>query len=123
MKKTNFTNVSQLSLSLSSIDVQELLMSRAKNAVLSTAVELMEQDMERLCGARFARKGDDDLCHRGGSERTSLMVDGAKHEIRRPRARKDGEEVELPSLEKMRDQDLEAAISKVAILPNLVVTR
>ena len=37
---------------------------------------------------------------------TSLMVDGAKYPVRRPRARKNGEEVELDSLNKMRDQDL-----------------
>jgi hypothetical protein len=34
------------------------------------------------------------------------MVDGAKDSARKPRARKDGGEVELPSLLKMRDQDL-----------------
>ncbi len=106
MKKTNFTSVSQLTQEISSIDVQEMLMTRAKNAVLTTAIELMEQDMERLCGKPFARKSGDDLCHRGGSEMTSLMVDGAKLSVRRPRVRKNGEEIELPSLEKMRDQDL-----------------
>lgn len=106
MKKTNFENVSQLNEELSSIDVQAILMERAKNAVLATAVELMEQDMVKLCGKPFSRKSDEDLCHRGGSEWTSLMVDGAKHPARRPRARKDGEEVELPSLTKMRDRDL-----------------
>ena len=47
-----------------------------------------------------------ELCHRGGSEWTSLLVDGAKHSVKRPRARKGGEEMLLPSLEKMRDQDL-----------------
>lgn len=56
MKKTNSENVSQLNMTLSSIDVQQMLLGRAKAAVLSTAVELMEQDMEVLCGARFARK-------------------------------------------------------------------
>src|SRR6185437_13558450 len=80
-------------------------MERAKNAVLSTAVELMEQDMQRLCGAPFARKSEN-LCHRGGSDWTSLMVDGAKLPVPRPRARKDGQEVDLPSLAKMRDQEL-----------------
>lgn len=105
MKKTNFGTISQLQRELSSLDVQELLLERAKNAVLSTAVELMEQDMERLCGVRFSRKDEED-CHRGGSEWTSLMVDGAKLPVRRPRARKDGEEIELPSLTKMRDREL-----------------
>jgi putative transposase len=106
MKKTNFNTVSQLPNTLSSIDVQKLLLERAKNSVLATAIELMEQDMELLCGSHFRRKTGEDLCHRGGSEWTSLMLDGAKYSVRRPRARKDGEEIQLPSLEKMRDQDL-----------------
>lgn len=105
MKKINSSNVSQLSHVLSSVNIQEMLMSRAKNAVLATAIELMEQDMEQLCGKPFARK-QDEFCHRGGSEMTSLMVDGAKHSVRRPRARKDGEEILLPNLEKMRDREL-----------------
>lgn len=46
-------------------------MTRMKNAVLSTAIELMEQDMQHLCGKPFARKLDENLCHRGGSEMTS----------------------------------------------------
>jgi putative transposase len=106
MKKINFNAVSQLPRNLSSIDVQKMLLDRAKNSVLAAAIDLMEQDMEILCGSRFRRKADDGLCHRGGSEWTSLMLDGAKYPLRRPRARKDGEEVELPSLKKMRDQDL-----------------
>lgn len=105
MKNTNVLSISQLQHEMSSIDVQALLMERAKNAVLSTAVELMAQDMERLCGAAFARKSGD-LCHRGGSDFTSLMVDGAKLPVSRPRARKNGSEVELPSLAKMRDREL-----------------
>ena len=106
MKNTNVANVSQLSLALSSIDVQELLLSKAKHAVLEAAVTLINEDMERLCGNAFARKGAAGLCHRGGSEQTSLMLAGAKYPMRRPRARKDGEEVELPSLAKLRDRDL-----------------
>jgi len=45
-------------------------------------------------------------CHRGGSDLTSLLLDGAKYAVRRPRARKNGQEVELPSLTKMRDVEL-----------------
>ena len=105
MKKTNSTQISQLSHALSSVDLQRMLLTRAKDAVLATAVELMEQDMEQLCGVAFSRKGGD-LCRRGGSELTSLCLDGAKFSVRRPRARKDGEEVSLPSLEKMKDIDL-----------------
>ena len=84
MKKTNSQSMSQLSLSLSSIDLQRALMDRAKNAVLATAVDLMEQEILQLCGKPFARKTDKGLCHRGGSDWTSLMVDGAKLPVTLP---------------------------------------
>jgi len=34
------------------------------------------------------------------------MLDGAQHRVRRPRARKNGQEVELPSLSRLRDREL-----------------
>ena len=106
MKRINNQSISQLSNEISSLDIQSMFLERARNAILATAVELMEQDMARLCGEKFSRKSEKNFCHRGGSEETSLMVDGAKVSVRKPRARKNGKEVELPSLSKMRDQDL-----------------
>jgi putative transposase len=106
VKRTKIKNISQLSHELSSIDVQAMLMSRAKDAILSAAVDLLEQDMEQLCGRPFQRKSNFELCHRGGSETTSFMLDGALHSAKRPRARNADGEVELPSLAKLRDRDL-----------------
>ncbi len=56
MKKPNNQSVSQLSNEISSIDIQAMFLERAKNAILAMAVELMEQDMARLCGEKFSRK-------------------------------------------------------------------
>jgi len=81
-------------------------MNSAKEAVLAAAVELMKQDVERMCGVAFSRKRGEGLCHRGGSEMTSLKVDGAKISVRRPRVRNSVGEVILPSLAKMQDQEL-----------------
>ena len=75
MKRTKSQQPSQLAQQLTSIDVAELLIDSAKNALLATAMELMKQDVERLCGKAFSRKLLKDRCHRGGSETTSLMVD------------------------------------------------
>lgn len=105
MDKTKTPNVSQLYRDLSSIEIQEMLMEKAKQTVLSTALELLEQDMLTLCGKRYARKVAD-LCRRGGTEETSLFIQGAKHPFVKPRARRNKKEVELPSMEKLRDQDL-----------------
>lgn len=96
----------QQAFEISSIDVQKLMASRAKDAMAALGLELLEQDVKRLTGKPFSRKGDE-LLYRGGSAKSSLMVDGAKIPIERPRVRDhDGSEVELPIFEKLRDQDL-----------------
>ena len=105
MNKTNISPVSQITQELSSIDLQRILLQRAKDTVLSTALHLLEMDMELLCGSRFSRK-EGALCHRGGSEPASLLLDGGKHLIRKPRARKGNQEVELPTLKKLQDREL-----------------
>jgi len=101
----NQLDLSQLSRELSSIDIQQMLLARAKNSVLEMAIDLLEQDMERLCGKPFGRKFEG-MSHRGGSEKTSLLCDGAQYSLRRPRARNADDEIELPSLSKLRDRDL-----------------
>jgi len=87
------------------MEIQDMLMEKAKQTVLSTALELLEQDMLTLCGERYARKVAE-LCRRGGTEQTSLFIRGAKYPIMKPRARRGKKEVELPSMGKLRDQDL-----------------
>lgn len=89
----------------SSAVIQEVLLQKAKVAVLEMAVTLLEEDANRLCGRPFSRKGEC-LNHRGGSERSSIIVGGAKYPITRPRVRGEEGEVELPTLSKLRDQDL-----------------
>jgi putative transposase len=105
MNRINLSPISQISHDLSSIDLQRVLLQRAKDTVLSTALHLLEMDMEILCGSRFSRK-EGGLCHRGGSETTSLLLDGGKHSIKKPRARRGNQEIELPSLKKLQDREL-----------------
>ncbi len=91
---------------LSAENLQQMLVDRSRNAALALGVSLLEQDVESLCGSPYARKSGAGLCHRGGSEETSIILDGARYPIRRPRVRGAQGEVELPSLTKLRDQDL-----------------
>jgi putative transposase len=108
MRPKKDTESSQLQLAsegMTSRAIQEVLLERSKQAAFAFGVELLEQEVEALCGAPFVRKGDD-LCHRGGSEKTSLLLDGAKYGFRRPRVRNEDGEVDLEILEKLRDQDL-----------------
>ena len=85
--------------------LQGVLLERAKQAALAMAVALLEQDAEALCGPRYTRKGVHQ-CHRGGSERSAVVLEGARYAVRRPRVRKDNREVALPTLAKLQAQDL-----------------
>lgn len=90
---------------LSPQTVQEMMLARAKNAALAFGVGLLEQEAELLCGQPYARKNGE-LCHRGGSEETSIIADGVRYAVRRPRVRDERGEVALPVLAKLRDRDL-----------------
>ena len=91
--------------SLNPEQIQELFERRAERAVLALGVELLEQDVERLCGARYARKAEQG-CYRFGTEGTSIVVGGARYGVERPRIRSADGEVYPPMLGKLRSQDL-----------------
>ena len=90
---------------LTSREIEVMLMERGKLAALSFGMELLEQEVGLLCGKPFERKREE-LCHRGGSERSSILVDGAKYPIRRPRIHDGSGEREIATLGRLQDQDL-----------------
>jgi len=96
--------VSQHSL-LDARQLQEEILGRCKQAALSMGVALLEEEVSGLCGPAFSRKGGE-LCHRGGSDQTSIVIQGAKYHIERPRVRNADGEIELQSLRKLKTQDL-----------------
>jgi len=85
--------------------IQELFEERAKQAAFSLGVELLERDVESLCGARYARKADGE-CYRFGKEQTSVTIGGARYPLERPRIRGTEGEVYPSTLKKLREQDL-----------------
>ncbi|MGE0682433.1 MAG: transposase [Candidatus Binatia bacterium] len=85
--------------------IQAVLLERAKQAALTMAVALLEQDAEALCGQRYERKSAG-LGDRGGHEQTAVVVEGARYAVQRPRVRKENRELALPTLAKLQSQDL-----------------
>lgn len=85
--------------------LQVLFEERAKQAAFSLGVELLERDVESLCGARYSRKAEGD-CYRFGSEQTSIVIGGARYRLERPRIRGVAGEVYPSTLRKLREQDL-----------------
>lgn len=90
---------------LTSREIQTMLMERGRLAALSFGMELLEQEVGLLCGRPFERKAGS-LCYRGGSEKTRLVIDGAKYQVRRPRVRGENGECELETLNRLHDKDL-----------------
>src|SRR4051812_48320774 len=90
---------------LTSRDIEGVLMERGRLAALSLGMELLEQEVGLRCGRPFERKSGE-LLYRGGSEKSSVLVDGAKYSIRRPRVRNAEGEQELETLSKLQDVDL-----------------
>jgi len=65
---------------------------------------MLEQDRERICGPAYA-KGDGGSAVRWGSTEGRLVMAGRRVVVRKPRARKDGKEVKLPTWEQFADDD------------------
>lgn len=90
---------------LTSRAISEMLLERSKQAALSLGVELLEEEVQILCGNAHQRKHGE-LYHRGGSEKSVMVVDGGKYPFRRPRVHNEDGEVELETLKRLKDQDL-----------------
>lgn len=90
---------------LSSRELQIKLMEDCRNAALNFARVLMEDEVERLAGKKFAHKSENQ-CRRGGSDQTRIVVGGEKVSVTRPRVRNQDGEVELSSLTRLQDQDI-----------------
>jgi putative transposase len=108
MKKTVVREEKQVQSLHSFLDPEQLqaeILQRCKQAALSMGVALLEEEVSALCGPAYSRKGEQ-LCHRGGTESTRIVVAGAKYQIQRPRVRDENGEVPLEMLEKLQTQDL-----------------
>ncbi|MCP4380334.1 MAG: IS256 family transposase [bacterium] len=65
---------------------------------------MLEQDRERLCGAAHSKGAEDDPV-RWGATHGRLVMGGQRVVARKPRVRKAGKEVALPTWEQFADED------------------
>jgi len=85
--------------------IREIVECQMRHAALNMVHELFNQEVERLCGSPFSRKGDEGH-HRGGSEVSSVLVQGQRMKITKPRVRKNNEEVILETHSALRNYDI-----------------
>lgn len=86
-------------------EIQNLVRHQIRGATLSFVQGLFDQEMEELCGKPFSRKTDSG-CHRGGSDPGSVILEGRRVSVKKPRAKKEGEEVPLQTYSALQSFDL-----------------
>lgn len=85
--------------------IREIVECQMRHAALNMVYELFNEEVEQLCGDRFSRKGDDG-CYRGGSESSSVLVQGQRIKVKKPRVRRDDEEVVLETHSALKNYDI-----------------
>lgn len=85
--------------------IREVVESQMRNAATKMVYELFRQEVERLCGALFSRKIPGQ-CHRGGSDPGSVLIQGQRVSVRKPRVKQDGQDVDLETYEALQDYDV-----------------
>lgn len=80
------TTSHQLKFQSAADQIREHVEAQMRGAILATVHELFRQEIEQLCGPIFARKGSS-LCHRAGSDPGSILAQGQRMSIKRPRAK------------------------------------
>lgn len=84
--------------------IRALVESEMRGAMLKMVYALFTQEVDRLCGERFSRKGEE-LCHRAGSDPGSVLVNGQRVAVKKPRVKKNGAELELETYGALKDRE------------------
>lgn len=85
--------------------IRSMIREQMTGSILHMVKTLFDEEVKELSGDRYSRKGTR-RCHRGGSEPTSIYLEGHRISLRRPRLRKGGQEVALDNYKALRNFDL-----------------
>jgi putative transposase len=85
--------------------MRSLIQDQLRGAAQRLLYDLFDEELTELCGKPFARKIGG-LCHRAGSDPGSVLLSGQRVLVRKPRVKRDGQEVELNSYGALQDFDL-----------------
>jgi len=82
-----------------------LVESKMRGAALDLVQNLFHEEVERLCGKPFQRKHSE-LYFRGGSDPGSILIQGKRLSVKKPRIKSDDGEVHLESYNALQSYDL-----------------
>jgi len=86
-------------------EIRDCVHAQLRGAALHMVQNLFSEEVERLCGPRFSRKGDES-CHRTGSDPGSVLLNGQRVAVKKQRVKKGGEELTLQSYSALQHYDL-----------------
>lgn len=96
--------------------IRSTLNTRVREFAMGYVGALILEEVENLCGRPGEHKKNRALAHRGGNQKGSIVFDGERVAIQRPRARKDGREVRLERYEMLQDRtDLRAHVEQLML--------
>src|SRR2546426_7123766 len=86
------------------VDTRAELMELAVSSGLTILTTMLEEDRTAICGPRYQHQMDRSAV-RAGTVPSEVVLGGRKVAIRRPRVRRDGTEVPLPTFQVMASED------------------
>jgi putative transposase len=86
------------------VDTRAELMELAVTSGLKVLTTMLEQDRTAICGPRYQHQ-EERQASRAGTVPSEVVLGGRKVAIRRPRVRRDGAEVALPTFQAFADND------------------
>jgi putative transposase len=83
--------------------IREVIEGRLRTAVLDMVYELFDQEVSSLCGPKYSR---DSEAVRNGSDPGSVILQGQRVSVRKPRVKRAGKDVKLESYSALREYDM-----------------
>lgn len=85
--------------------IREMVRDQMRDATFKFINGLFSEEMNFLCGEPFKHKTETQ-CLRGGWDPGSVMLEGQRMAVKKPRARKNGEDVELQTYKSLQGFDM-----------------
>ena len=85
--------------------IREVVTCQMRSAALEMAKNLFDEELDLLCGPKHSRKGTN-ACHRTGSDPGSIIFQGQRVAIKKPRVKQDGGEQQLQTYSALQNYDL-----------------
>ena len=79
------------------------LHDRMHAMVLKAVYDMFAEEVDRLCGPAYRRHADSSA-HRAGSSPGSVLIDGRRVPVKKPRVKRNGKEVTLRSYEMLQSE-------------------